>query len=325
MTQRKPVAFRIKAKQQKSAEINFTPLPDIDEKAAAITPVPHRQLEPRRIKWGMIFIASLSALLSLGIGLYVAGLIEQLFAASPWLGRAGTGLLALGGLAALVLAGREIIALLRQRRITRIKTTISTANNEDNAEQAMSAQKALRRLYEPRGDMSWGLARLAEHDGDILDASARIALLERELMRPLDIQARTMIATTARRISILTALSPSALVDIAFVAALNLRLLRQLGALYGGRPGALGLIRISRMVLTHLAITGGIALGDDIINQVLGHSLVSKISSRLGEGALNGALSARIGLAAMQICRPVPFITQKPPKLKNMLGEILKS
>ncbi len=325
MNQRKPAAFRISPQEEKKPEIKFTPLPGGEEKTAIIAPAPHKDLQPRRFKWGAVFITSLVALLSLGIGLYIAGLIEQLFAANPWLGWAGSGLLALGGLAAIILAGREILALLRQRRITRIKTTISTAHNEDNAKQAMSAQKALQHLYEPRDDMSWGLARLAEHDGDILDADARIALLERELMRPLDIQARAMIATTAKRISVITALSPSALVDISFVAALNLRLLRQLASLYGGRPGALGIIRIARMVLTHLAITGGIALGDDMINQVLGHSLMSKISSRLGEGVLNGALSARIGLAAMQICRPMPFITRKPPKLKDMLGEILKS
>jgi len=277
------------------------------------------------MRWGLILISALTTLISLGIGLWVTQIVNDLLAIHPWLGWAASGLLGLVALAALVLAGREIIALLRQRRIGRIRTRANTARLEDNPDKAIEVQGALARLYSTREDLIWGLARIIEHDNDILDAEARLHLLERELMTPLDRQARALVASTARRISILTAISPSAIVDIAFVAALNLRLLRGISTLYGGRPGAFGLLRLARMVLTHLVLTGGIALGEDVLNQVLGHSLMSRISSRLGEGALNGALSARIGLAAMEICRPLPFSALKSPKLKGVLGELLKS
>jgi len=347
MTPRKPAAFRLspqsKAKEsqkikkpeskphktkatarERAPVITFTPLPEEDA-ARHITAAPIKGLSKKRMRWGVIFVSALTSLLTLGLGLYAAQTLANLFTAHPWLGWAASVLLFLAGIAAVGLAGREVIALLRQRRIGRIRAKANTAMREASADAASAVQGALIRLYSPREDLAWGLARIGEHDEDILDAEARLHLLERELMQPLDRQARSLIASTAKRISILTAISPSAIVDIAFVAALNLRLLRGVSTFYGGRPGALGMLRLARMVLTHLVVTGGIALGEDVLNQVLGHSLMSKISSRLGEGALNGALSARIGLAAMEICRPLPFNALKSPKLKGLLSEVLKS
>ncbi len=346
MTARKPAAFRLppadqtppvqktkrttskprkKAVETPAPSIKITPLPDGDEQEANISPMPIKGPRRRYIRWGVILTSALGGLISLGIGLWVTQIVGDLLANHPWLGGVASALLGLAGLAAVALAGREIFALLRQRRIGRIRARANLALMKDNADEALKVQGALARLYDSRKDLAWGLDRIGEHDGDILDAEARLHLVERELMTPLDQQARALVGSTARRISILTAISPSAVVDIAFVAALNLRQLREISTLYGGRPGALGMLRLARMVLSHLVLTGGIALGEDVLNQMLGHSLMSKISSRLGEGALNGALSARIGLAAMEICRPLPFSALKSPRLKTMLGELLKT
>ena len=85
-------------------------------------------------------------------------------------------------------------------------------------------------------------------------------------------------------------------------------MLRRLATLYGARPGTLSLLKLARMVVTHIVLTGGIALGDDVIQQVIGHGLTAKLSARLGEGMFNGALTTRIGLAAIDVCRPLPYI-----------------
>ena len=45
-----------------------------------------------------------------------------------------------------------------------------------------------------------------------------------------------------------------------------------------------------RHAVSHLALTGGMAAGDSLIQQVLGHGLAAKLSARLGEGVLNGLL-----------------------------------
>ncbi|MBV9426520.1 MAG: DUF697 domain-containing protein, partial [Bradyrhizobiaceae bacterium] len=77
------------------------------------------------------------------------------------------------------------------------------------------------------------------------------------------------------------------------------------------------LIRLFRHVIAHLAMTGGMAAGDSLIQQVLGHGVAAKLSARLGEGVLNGLLTARLGLAAIEVARPLPFAALERPALTN--------
>jgi putative membrane protein len=141
---------------------------------------------------------------------------------------------------------------------------------------------------------------------------------------PLDQKARSMVMGSAKRVSVVTAVSPRALVDIGFVLFENMRLIRQLAELYGGRPGTLGFWRLARNVVGHLAITGSIAVGDGLIQQVVGHGLASKLSSRLGEGVVNGLLTARIGIAAIDVCRPLPFSEETRPTIGDFMSELTR-
>ncbi len=150
-----------------------------------------------------------------------------------------------------------------------------------------------------------------------------IKLAERELMSPLDAEARRLVSAAAQRVSIVTAVSPRALIDVLFVFVASLRMIRQLARLYGGRPGTLGMIRLLRHVIAHLAVTGGMAASDSMIQQVLGHGIAAKLSERLGEGILNGLLTARLGLAAIDVTRPLPFTALPRPALTDLAKDLL--
>jgi putative membrane protein len=51
--------------------------------------------------------------------------------------------------------------------------------------------------------------------------------------------------------------------------------------------------------------------------------LAARISAKLGEGVLNGLMTARFGLAALAVCRPLPFVKEEPPRLADVAGELL--
>jgi putative membrane protein len=114
------------------------------------------------------------------------------------------------------------------------------------------------------------------------------------------------------------------LIAVAYVLIENMRLLRALATLYGGRPGLLGALKLGRMVLAHIVATGGIAMTDDLLGQFLGQDILRRLSRRLGEGVFNGALTARIGLAALDVIRPLPFLAGRPPRVRDVLAEVVR-
>ena len=103
-------------------------------------------------------------------------------------------------------------------------------------------------------------------------------------------------------------------IDMLAAFGTNLRMIRRIGEIYGGRSGPIGSWRLLRSVSTHLMATGALAVGDDWLGSVFGGSLLSRLSRRFGEGMVNAALTARVGRAAIDVCRPLPFIMQERPK-----------
>jgi len=122
-----------------------------------------------------------------------------------------------------------------------------------------------------------------------------------------------------------TALVPLALADVAAALTSNLRMIRRIAEVYGGRSGFFGSWRLTRAVLSHLVATGAVAVGDDMLEPILGGGILGKLSRRFGEGIVNGALTARVGVAAMEVCRPLPFGASARPKVRKIITNSLGS
>lgn len=327
--QQRPRAFRLDESALERDRILVQATPDVfavtpgDEEIAsdeaAVEAAQKRGVIARALlTWGGLFWSTAGALLSLAIGLWFDRLVTDLFARSQTLGWIGVALVAAFVLSLLSLAGREIAAVLRQKHIAHMHAEFARARASDDRERARTLTRELVSLYARRPETARARSQLAELTGEIVDGRDLIDIAERGLMQPLDEEAQREIARAAKRVSVVTAISPRAIVDLLFVAAQAFRLVRRISEIYGGRPGLLGFLRLMKSVGAHLAITGGMAVGDSLVQQVLGHGLASRISARLGEGVLNGLLTARVGLSAMAVCRPLPFAVKSAPGVSDV-------
>lgn len=281
---------------------------------------------PRRrgFSFGKLFLGALGALASIALGLALDRLVRDLFARDDWLGWAGAALVALLAIGALGVVGRELVGLMRLAAVDRERRAARKAYDLDSESEAKIVVAGLKTLVMGKPETAEGRARLDALADDVIDGRDRIALAERELLVPLDAKARALILESAKRVSVVTAVSPKAIVDISYVLFETVRLIRRMSELYGARPGTIGLIRLTRDVVAHLAVTGSIAIGDNIVGQVVGHGLAARLSARLGEGVVNGLLTARVGLAAMDLCRPLPFLRQRRPRIGDFVGDLMR-
>jgi putative membrane protein len=294
------------------------------EPAQLPVPIAAPIIERRGFRWGAVFWSGVAGLILLGLGLAVTHLIEDLFARSESLGYVGIAFTAAAALALAVMTGREALALARLATIEKLHARAESVLLSDDRAESRAILDDLIRIAHQNPQLARARTALQGHAEDIIDGADMIKLAERELMSPLDQEARRLVSSAAQRVSIVTAVSPRALIDVLFVFVASLRLIRQLARLYGGRPGTLGMIRLVRHVIGHLAITGGMAASDSLVQQMLGHGVAAKLSQRLGEGVLNGLLTARLGLAAIEVTRPLPFTALPRPALADLAKDLLR-
>ncbi|MGL3213484.1 putative membrane protein [Bradyrhizobium sp. USDA 4503] len=299
----------------------------VPEAEPAQLPVPvDTPLVPARrgFRWGTLFWSAVAGLVVLGTGLGVLNLVEDLFARNEGLGVLGLGLAVIAAVALAVVTTRELVGLARLATIEKLHLRAAEVLISDDRAASRAIVADLLKLAHQTPQLARARSELQSHTDDIIDGADMIRLAERELMTPLDEEARRLVSTAAQRVSVVTAVSPRALFDVLFVFVASLRMIRQLARLYGGRPGALGMIRLLRHVIAHLAITGGMAASDSLIQQMLGHGIAAKLSQRLGEGMLNGLLTARLGLAAIDVTRPLPFNALPRPALTDLAKDLIR-
>ena len=325
MSTKGPVLFDLEDDAPAQSPAEAPPVPDaIDAppNGQAMTTVAALAARPtsRLARWfWSLLLALITTVTSVAAWNFVTNLVTQ----NLYLGYAVAALFVLFIAVVLMIVVKELAAFSRLGRIDRIQHDAESALAADDLTAARKVVKDLTALYKSRDDTKWGRDRLKDREPDTFDASALLSLADQELLGPLDQAAQREVEAAARQVATVTALVPLALADVVAALGANIRMIRRIAEIYGGRSGTLGRRRLTRAVLSHLVATGAVAVGDDMIEPILGGGILGKLSRRFGEGLVNGALTARVGVAAMEVCRPLPYVSSKRPSVRSIIKSAL--
>ena len=145
-----------------------------------------------------------------------------------------------------------------------------------------------------------------------LSACELVQLYDQQVLSEVDKRALNIITKYSTESVVLVAVSPVALIDMALLMWRNLRMLDDLAQLYGIHLSYWSRIRLIKQVFVNMAFVGATELVTDVGLELVGADLVGKISARFAQGIGAGMLSARLGINAMNACRPIPYTGAKP-------------
>jgi putative membrane protein len=160
----------------------------------------------RGFRWGAVFWTAIGGLILLGLGLGVTQLIEDLFARSESLGFLGLAFAFAATLAFAVVVAREAFGLARLATIEKLHLRAAAVLASDNRRESRAIVQDLLKLAHQNPHLARARAMLQGHTNDIIDGADLVRLAERELMTPLDQEARRLVSSAAQRVSIVTAL-----------------------------------------------------------------------------------------------------------------------
>jgi putative membrane protein len=281
----------------------------------SIDPAPPVSRPPSR--WGRVFW--LLAVAIAGFGVYGLGtwLIDTW--RSDRIGGSILAILSLAFLGALAKASiGEFRALRRLREATRFRADLAAALRRDSpAEIAAAMAPVLAMVTARRPD----LARQFHHrvDGQS-DSAAVVRQFRSAVLAPLDQEARRVVRREAFATLGAVAVSPHPTLDVAIVLWRSIAMVRRIADIYGLRPSGLATIRLSRMVVVSAAAAMAADPAGEALAGALGGGVANKLAGKLAEGSITGFRAMRLGIRAIDVCRPLPF---EPEERKGLLRTLL--
>jgi len=321
MSARPPIApFELDPQRLEPAQLQLVEAPDAQHPAVV---VPDPGDRPRR-PWLRLFLGAAGIALLGMLGLEAYDYLASLFARSALLGGLFSALFGLLAIGALGVAAREVLSLRRLARADELRREAAHLVGSEVHGQAQPLLDRVAGLYRDRSEVRDAVRGFEARASDALSDGERLRLFAASVLAPLDRQAYRLVKRGARDIGALTALSPLGLLDGLIVLARTLAMLRAIARLYGIRPSAAATIALVRRTIRNVVAAGVGELVSDAAVETTGASLLSVLSARAGQGAMNGLLAAKLGLAAVQLCRPLPFTEDEIPSLRQLRKELFE-
>lgn len=293
-------------------------VPTEPQSRAPVALLPRRPRTRPLIKFGL---AAVGVFLAGGLVLGAADWLATMYERSAALGTLASALLATGIAGAGAIAWHELNSLFMLRSVEAIQRRLAT---DAEPRDAQSAIEDLLAVLAQRRDCEAGLAAFQRQAQLHHSPAEQVAILRQTVLRTLDHRAEAAIRKAALRAFGITALSPTSLTDALFFVAVSLRMMREIAEVYGLRPTAAATTHLLRRLVREAGKLGAIDLATASLMQHLGGGAAERLSSAAAESLYAAQRMARLGIAIMQLTRPVPFAPDELPTLSSLVGGLMR-
>ncbi|WP_432698301.1 TIGR01620 family protein [Marinobacterium sp. YM272] len=278
---------------------------DADEEPAKVAATVQTARRKRR-GWKRLFGLSLGAVLVTGVGIELYRLLDWAYTTHPGVGVGFSVLLSLLAISGSVQLWKSLKGLRQLRDTERLHEKARALMDHSGQGRAASLLRALEQRYQGQPSHASVIDAIRELDSAYSDREV-VSFLSRHALQEQDAAARRCVQRYSVESGAMVALSPWATFDMLLVGWRNLRMLREIASIYGIAPGAAAQWSLLKSVLQGLAFAGASEMAMDAGAAAFGSSLTSTLSARAGQGLGAGLFTARTGLQALRLCRPLPL------------------
>lgn len=264
-------------------------------------------------------IAGLLAAFGTWLGVDLVLWLRSAFDYDEGLGWAATAAVSVGIVAATALVVHELRSFFALRKVAavheRMEAGADALRPADMQDAIRGVIAALPKDHETETAIEAFQRRVQRHHS----APQQVELLSGTVMSVLDRRAEAAVRRAGLRAFGVTAVSPTALTDALFFLAISIRMVREVAAGYGHRPTALATAWLLRRLVAEAGKLGAVDLAGMALSQHLGGAIAERVATSAAESIYAAQRMARLGLVAMSLCRPVPFLPGEVPGILNSL------
>ncbi|MBE9561610.1 MAG: TIGR01620 family protein [Proteobacteria bacterium] len=227
--------------------------------------------------------------------------------------------------ATLTLSWRSYQKINKLQTITKLQQEGEQLIANNSYGNAMRYVNKITQFYDQRPEIKTRLEHFyltisdSHHDREVC------SLFSDFVLKDIDQQAYKVVTKRSQETALWVMISQIAWLDTILTLWRNTRMIRDVAELYGTKPGFFGSFKLVSAVMQSLIYAGVSEMAADSVTEIVGNSVLSIVSAQVAQGLGSGLLTARVGMYAMQACRPLPFTDENKPKVKDIRREIIGS
>ncbi|WP_261833169.1 YcjF family protein [Vibrio ishigakensis] len=293
----------------------------LDDDQALETDV-EKALKPKKRGWKWrILLSVFSALLVWQlIDSFISAFTGKDYLALSW----GALCVAISSVGFIALA-RELIKLRRLKGQAEIQEESRAIAQDNGHGRALPFCESINKSLFDKGVEASGRDKFVERVNATHSDRDVFKLYEDSVLSSIDARVSKLVAKYSSEAAVMVAVSPIAIADMALVVWRSLAMVSAISKAYGVELGYWSRIKLLRSIFVNMAAAGGSELVLDAGIDFLSMDMTAKLSSRAAQGVGVGLLTARLGIKAAELVRPIEFSTDNRIKLSHIRDRILGS